>query len=213
MTIKNTEKIFRPGRTGFTLIELLIVVAIIGILATIAMTNFLSAQIRAKAARIKSDLRTLATGLEMYAVDNNVYPPRAPADITANKSRGGIHTTIYLTTPIDYLNSVDIRDPFSMGREIDQYGHIVGGEANRFYSYGYVNIKMYRREQGLSRIGNPGWALVSLGPDYVKGPDLDGSPFMYGSYGQDPIGTNRYLAWNYDPTNGAVSGGDILYWP
>ena len=61
-------------RRGFTLIELLIVVAIIAILAAIAVPNFLEAQTRAKVSRVKSDLRTLVTGIEAYRVDHNRYP-------------------------------------------------------------------------------------------------------------------------------------------
>ena len=59
---------------GFTLIELLIVVAIIAILAAIAVPNFLEAQVRAKVSRVKADMRSLATAIEAYVVDNNVYP-------------------------------------------------------------------------------------------------------------------------------------------
>jgi len=62
-------------RKGFTLIELLIVVAIIGILAAIAVPNFLNAQVRAKVARAVSDMKTLETALEMYRLDTNGFPP------------------------------------------------------------------------------------------------------------------------------------------
>jgi len=58
---------------GFTLIELLIVVAIIGIIAAIAIPNLLNAIQRGKQKRTISDMRSVATAIESYAVDNNQY--------------------------------------------------------------------------------------------------------------------------------------------
>ncbi|MFH1077879.1 MAG: prepilin-type N-terminal cleavage/methylation domain-containing protein [Patescibacteria group bacterium] len=61
-------------RKGFTLIELLVVIAIIGLLATIGMVAFGGARSKARDAKRLADMKTIATALEMYKLENGRYP-------------------------------------------------------------------------------------------------------------------------------------------
>jgi len=206
----------RVSLRGFTLIELLIVVAIIAILALIAVPNFLEAQTRAKVSRLKADMRTAATALEAYAVDHNTYPFARLALIAgwSQINRGGIFMVIDLTTPIAYLTSLNLKDPFIPEIATDRWGDIPAyhqsqGSVSR--TFNYMNIDMGRAEWNLGPT-NVHWVLISYGPDHIRGPIPGVSPPYLHSYARDPIGTNYYAAAWYDPTNGTVSGGDILMW-
>lgn len=74
MRIKTLELRIKNRERGFTLVELLIVVAIIGILATILMTNFVGVRQRARDAQRKADLRQMQAALELYRADTGGYP-------------------------------------------------------------------------------------------------------------------------------------------
>lgn len=69
----------RKGQKGFTLIELMIVVAIIGILAAIAIPNFISFKKKAIISSAIANLETLRSALTQYAADRDdgCYPENA----------------------------------------------------------------------------------------------------------------------------------------
>jgi type IV pilus assembly protein PilA len=60
-------------RKGFTLIELMIVVAIIGILAAIAIPNFIKFQARSKQSEVKSNLKAVFTAEKAYYQEKDTF--------------------------------------------------------------------------------------------------------------------------------------------
>src|SRR5207344_3302246 len=58
-------------RGGFTLVEIMIVVAIIALLASIAVPNFLRSRKRSQATQVLQDLRVIDSAVDLYAIENN----------------------------------------------------------------------------------------------------------------------------------------------
>ncbi len=196
----------RISSRGFTLIELLIVVAIIAILAAIAVPNFLEAQMRAKIARIQSDMRTLSVAIEAYRTDNIDYPVRRNTQETASRKP---HVPEYahrawqmsaLTTPIAYINTlfVDIFDS-----EVPAPNNLIDYYDPTQASW-LINYRHAFRPQRRVSPEQAGWILVSVGPDgWLGATDTATGP------PETPFDMRGTVYTPYDPTNGTVSTGNI----
>lgn len=189
------NNLFSSRSSGFTLIELLIVVAIIAVLAAIAVPNFQEAQVRAQVSRVRSDLRTIGGALELYAVDNNAYPPT----VNFYEPSPSVRLRV-LTTPVSYLGRVPT-DPFDRRRSvIDDV--LPPGEPRDRYWYNTGDD-----EFGISSHGNAirerQWSLTSGGPDLIL-------EFPYYAFSPTFVNTGRHLVFIYDPTNGTTSRGEIF---
>jgi len=178
---------------GFTLIELLIVVAIIGILAAIAIPNFLQAQTRSKVARVTADMRSITMALETYCADNRYYPPTW---VGGASGRGGYAYNplnwdarlVPLTTPVAYIGSVP-DDVFQQ--------KLSNGFLFKWFCYD-------DKQSRVEAMGTSAWSKL---------------PWMLGFPGPMPYewqlvsaGPARIHDWSdiYDPTNGTMSKGCIF---
>ncbi|MDX2177040.1 MAG: type II secretion system protein GspG [Candidatus Sumerlaeia bacterium] len=181
---------------AFTLIELLIVVAILAILAAVALPNFLEAQVRSKVSRVRADMRSIATAAEAYHVDNNRYPYVAD---TLNSLDERMRQ---LTTPIAFLTSIP-RDPF-VRRSGSAYGFDSAEDpSGASYLYNTGNVLVGPGVSDPNNAGRQGWSLTSGGPDTLL-------EFPYWPFAETFIISNQHLNFIYDPTNGAVSRGEVF---
>lgn len=101
-------------RNGFTLMELLVVVAIVGILASLLLGSVNVGVHKARQAQCVSNLRQIAAGLNQYMADNNMQYP-AEGDYTSPGIAGWggpwyAPTRLPDKSPAAYLGGVDAAD-------------------------------------------------------------------------------------------------------
>lgn len=103
------------AKKGFTLIELLIVIAIIGLLATLAIVSLTTAQRKARDTKRIADVKQLQNAVELYYSEFAAYPLSLAA--TNNT------WTLFGTAIGSYITNVPI-DPTNSGSSVYTYGGI-----------------------------------------------------------------------------------------
>lgn len=178
---------------GFTLIELLIVVAIIGILAAIAVPNFMNAQIRARVSRAEADMRNLKTAIELYQIDHNNFPMARYSPLLGLSGQIPLSQRFYaLTSPISYLGSIP-QDPF--------WSQLSEQNPTFFDTYDYFdNWSGVNHDGGQPGAGTRGYSyrIASAGPDNLM------------TWGSPAASAGGCTGVDYHPSNGLISCGDIV---
>jgi len=192
------------SRDGFTLVELLVVVAIISLLASIGVTNYQAAVIKAKVVATQSNMRVIEEAIIQYRNDFGNYPAFArarPGHVNENVIGGMVRRLSVLTTPIKYITSIPL-DPFPVTKTSD------GSSLSFFDTYDYADsdsmlVFPQTREVIGGNTSGSKWRLASPGPDCIQA--FGGIVATGGMKSvSNPLGVD------YDPTNGIISFGDIV---
>ncbi len=152
---------------GFTLVELLVVVVIIGILAAIALPNFIGAQAKAKNASVKGNMRTIQIASESYATDSGGAYSTSTSGALLNYLPGGCNSLSGTTTGVVPNNPMT-------------------GTTSTLNAIAITNVQVARATSAASAgpggTGNLGYGAVSGNTSYaVEGSDTNGNLISNGT--------------------------------
>lgn len=182
-------KWFAKARKGFTLIELMIVVAIIGILAAIAIPNFIKFQARSKTGEAKANLKGYFTAEKAYYQEHDVYSASMSA-VGFTPERGNRYTYNFGggSSPSYQLRS---------SATLVSTGNITAIEADTFK---YGNI-LTARQTGGTRMNSVTFtaqdsshnALTASEPSVVEASNGDFAGFAYANIDSDSGGIDAWF--------------------
>jgi type II secretory pathway pseudopilin PulG len=173
-----------PASKTYALVGLILGIAttaimliVIPILAAVAIPNFFAAKTRAQVSRTKADLRSCATALEAYNVDNNAY---------SQPDYDNQHQPVFphiLTTPIAYMTTLPC-DTFSPD-----------GKQQFHYYTGLVESEDTTK---------PYWIIAGLGPDQKIDIEVTRYNPQYPDWGERYIIAKSYDPTNGTTSQGDI---------
>lgn len=204
----------KNSKTGFTLIELLIVIAIILILISIALPNFLEAKVRAHVTKIKGEMHSLQIALESYRTSYESKKTLIPGVPPSGK---GIYTSYPLT--YDYIarvgktpRLVDITVRWALTESTSPIQFM------KTLPYASFTTKGSREGGNYDALPDAGTSYEP--PHYFyKHPEVGwgySREWMLRDTGPDQVFNNAWMTNSndppvlYTPTNGTTSRGDIV---
>jgi hypothetical protein len=146
--------------------------------------------VRARAAKTIADMRTLSIVLEAYEADHKTYPPAVDASGQPIFAKNGEMSAGFMpwvvTTPVAYMTELPL-DGFTATNRKD------------FQPFRYATD------------GTTSWIVASNGPDEKADVDVSAFPAKEVSAGSPEIVLTRFRNLFYDPSNGLISPGDIVW--
>ena len=123
MRIKN----YKRKQAGFTLIEIMVVVVILAILGSVVVPNLLSNVDDSRITKATTDIKSLETALDLYRLDNSVYPTEEQGlEALVNKPSGSPEPRKWK----QYIKELP-KDPWG-----EDYIYEVDGDKTTILSYG-----------------------------------------------------------------------------
>ncbi|NBA96201.1 type II secretion system major pseudopilin GspG [Pseudomonas sp. R5(2019)] len=117
---------YKHRQQGFTLIEIMVVVVILGVLAALVVPQIMSRPDQAKVTVAQSDIKAIATALDIYKLDNFTYPgTQQGLEALVSKPSGSPEARNW--NPDGYLKRLPL-DPWG-----NPYHYLVPGQDGRAY--------------------------------------------------------------------------------